>query len=50
MADSAEHGPATGRMDLKENRRTWRGFLSVIKWSVGSALLLLLIMAIFRTH
>ncbi len=36
--------------DLKEHLRTWHGFLTFFKWLVIGNVLLLIFLAIFRTH
>jgi hypothetical protein len=43
-------GPEKGSMDIKQHLRTWHGFLSFVKWMIISNVVLLIILAIFRTH
>jgi hypothetical protein len=50
MADHAERGPSTGSMDITEHQRTWKGFLTALKWSLIAILLIMAFMAIFRVH
>ena len=50
MAKSAEQGSGTGSMDITQSKQTWKGFLTVLKWSVTAILLIMLFMAIFRVH
>lgn len=50
MADHAEHGSSTGTTDIAKHQRTWKGFLTVIKWSLIAILLIMAFMAIFRVH
>jgi len=37
-------------MDLNDHMRTWKGFTTFIKWSVGGILFIMAFLAIFRTH
>lgn len=50
MAANTEHGTDTGSMDMREHERTWKGFLSFVKWQIIGAIILLALLAIFRTH
>jgi uncharacterized integral membrane protein len=43
-------GPERGAMDIREHLRTWHGFLSFMKWQIILAVILLIILAVFRTH
>lgn len=36
--------------DMAEHLRTWRGFISFMKWQAIGAAALLALLAIFRTH
>jgi len=36
--------------DMAEHLRTWRGFLSFMKWQAIGAAAILVLLAIFRTH
>ncbi len=45
-----EHGDTHATADLSEHLRTWRSFLSVIKWNILGAVILLLALLIFRTN
>ena len=49
MAATDDHA-AGGTMDLGEHMRTWKQFLGLIKWSLGSIAVLMLFLFIFRTH
>ena len=51
MDERDENGeePAT-TTDIGERLRTWRMFLSTIRWSVAVAAFLLLLLLVFRTH
>jgi len=44
------HDSAASGADLKEHLRTWHGFLTFFKWLIISNVLLLIFLAIFRTH
>ncbi len=37
-------------MDISDHVKTWNGFLSLVKWVVIGNVVLLLFLAIFRTH
>ena len=43
-------GPERGSMDIREHLRTWHGFLSLMKWLIVGSIILLIILAVFRTH
>jgi hypothetical protein len=49
MAAQDSHGTG-GSMDLTDHMRTWTGFASHIKWSLGGIFLIMVFLAIFRTH
>lgn len=40
----ADHTP--GKMDIEEQRRTYRGFLSFVKWNAITVALLLIFLAL----
>ena len=51
MADNAQHGHAdSGGMDIKEQVHTWHSFTKGVKWSIVGLILIVIILAIFRTH
>ena len=50
MAAHIEPEPDSGHTDMAEHLRTWRGFLSFMKWQAIGAAGLLALLAIFRTH
>lgn len=50
MAAGSAHGYKPGSMDLKDHLKTWHGFLTFVKWSLGFCLLVMVFLAIFRTH
>lgn len=47
---SAEHGSDQGTMDISEHVKTWNGFLTLVKWVVIGNLVVMALLAIFRTH
>ena len=49
MAVEDDHA-AGGSMDLAEHLRTWHQFTGIVKWSIASIGLLMLLLFIFRTH
>ena len=48
MAQEAEYKP--GSMDISGHVKTYRGFLTGTKWTFGFILLIMIFLAIFRTH
>ena len=39
-----------GTMDLKEHLATWHGFLAFVKWQVIGIVIIMILLAIFRTN
>jgi hypothetical protein len=51
MADNAQHGHSgSGGMDIRDNVRTWHLFTKGVKWSIVGAILIALILLVFRTN
>jgi hypothetical protein len=51
MADHTGQGADRDSFDdMKAHERTWHGFLKFIKWQIIAAIVLLLILLIWRTH
>jgi hypothetical protein len=50
MAAQTGHGPDSGTTDMTEHLKTWHGFLSFMKWQAIGAIVVLVLLAIFRTH
>jgi hypothetical protein len=48
MAHDSEYQP--GSMDISAHKRTYEGFLTGSKWTFGFILLIMVFLAIFRTH
>ncbi|HVV66378.1 MAG TPA: aa3-type cytochrome c oxidase subunit IV [Rhizomicrobium sp.] len=48
--DVSRRVEAGGGMDLREHMRTWRGFMRFIVWQIVGAVVILGLLAIFRTH
>jgi hypothetical protein len=48
MAEHSDYKP--GSMDISQHRRSYAGFLSFTKWSLIGILLVMVLLAIFRTH
>jgi len=47
----AEHGhQPQGGMNISEHQRTYKGFLTLTKWSIIGLAILGLLLAFFRTH
>ena len=45
--DTCDH---TGKMDIGEHLRTWKLFTGLIKWSLIGIGLVMVWLAVFRTH
>ena len=39
-----------GSMDISEHVKVWAGFTAFVKWSIAGAVLVMALLAIFRTH
>jgi hypothetical protein len=50
MQSENQHAPDSGHTDMAKHLRTWHGFLSFMKWQVIAAIILLVFLAIVRTH
>ena len=50
MAANTDHGSDQGGMDISEHVKTWNGFVTAIKWTIAFNVVLLVFLAIFRTH
>lgn len=37
-------------MDISDHVKTWNGFLTLVKWVIAGNVLLLIFLAVFRTH
>ncbi len=48
-AHGAEHTPASAA-DMREHLDTWHGFMKFVKWGIIGNILILVFLAIFRTH
>lgn len=49
--DVTEHVESEpGHMDLTEHMKTWHGFMKFVKWGLIGNILILIFLAIFRTH
>lgn len=49
-AHSASHPSGHGHMDMAEHVKTWKGFTRLIRWGIAANVVLLVFLAIFRTH
>ena len=38
------------QMDMPAHLRTWHSFTSLVKWSIGGIALIMIFLALFRTH
>lgn len=50
MAAGTANGHESAKTDIREHLETWHGFLKVVKWGLGLNLLIMIFLAIFRTH
>ena len=48
MAHDSDYKP--GSMDISQHQRAYAGFLTFTKWSLGGILLIMILLAFFRTH
>ena len=48
MAHESEHQP--GSMDISQHKKSYAGFLTFSKWSLIGILLIMVLLAVFRTH
>ena len=39
-----------GSMDISQHKRAYEGFLTAAKWTLGFILLIVIFLAVFRTH
>jgi hypothetical protein len=44
------HDYHKGEMDMSEHIKGWKGFTTFVKFSMGGIALIMIILAIFRTH
>lgn len=49
MANKEEHY-VHGSMDISQHQRGYAGFLTFVKYSMGFILLVMIFLAVFRTH
>ncbi|HEX3810751.1 MAG TPA: aa3-type cytochrome c oxidase subunit IV [Rhizomicrobium sp.] len=47
LAQEAQDG---GSMDIRDHLKTWHGFLSFLKWQIIGIVILMILLAMFRTH
>jgi hypothetical protein len=50
MSPNPHESSDEGTMDLTEHKQMWALFQSLIRWVIGGTGLLLVFLAIFRTH
>jgi len=50
MAAGSAGGHQTGSMDIRDHLKTWHGFIKFVKWGTVFNILVLVFLAIFRTH
>jgi hypothetical protein len=50
MAAHSDLEQESGHTDMAEHLKTWRGFISFMKWQAIVAAAILILLAIFRTH
>lgn len=47
---SDQHHYQPGQMDISEHLKSWHGFTAFTKWSLIGVLIIMALLAIFRTH
>jgi hypothetical protein len=50
MSADTGHDQAHGSMDISAHKKTWAGFTSLVKWSMIGIILVMVFLALFRTH
>jgi hypothetical protein len=50
MAAHGDSPDERGGMDISEHVKSWEGFTSFVRWSALGAVVLMIFLAIFRTH
>jgi len=50
MAAETGHGSHMSVADMQEHLKTWKGFLTLVKWVLIGAFVVMSLLAIFRTH
>jgi Bacterial aa3 type cytochrome c oxidase subunit IV len=50
MAAETGHKSDQGGTDISDHVKTWNGFLSLVKWVIIGNVVLLSLLAMFRTH
>jgi len=48
MAHDNDYQP--GSMDITQHKKSYQGFLTASKWTFGFILLIMIFLAVFRTH
>jgi Bacterial aa3 type cytochrome c oxidase subunit IV len=50
MSADTGHGSDEGTMDISDHVKTWNGFLTLVKWIIIGNIVVMVGLAIFRTH
>ena len=50
MSDDKHSHHTPGAMDISQHQRAYQGFLTFAKWSMAGILLIMVFLAVFRTH
>lgn len=50
MAAHGDSEQTAGSMDINQHIKTWAGFTSFVKWSMIGIGLIMVFLALFRTH
>lgn len=48
MAHESDYQP--GSMDISQHKKAYAGFISFTKWSFAGIMLIMILLALFRTH
>jgi hypothetical protein len=50
MAAQGDSHDEHGSMDISEHVKTWAGFTTFVKWSATGIAVVMVLLALFRTH
>ena len=50
MAAHSDSHDEHGAMDISEHAKTWAGFTAFVKWSATGIAVVMILLALFRTH
>ena len=50
MAAHGDSPDERGSMDISQHEKAWAGFTAFVKWSIFSIIVVMTLLAFFRTH